>query len=110
MHPGELADGLGGDAIFPHFIATQMPAGLAGLIVAALAAAAMSSIDTQVKAVVQLREPGRASEILAEELIAYCRKRLSPIKCPKSVDFMEQLPREATGKLYKRLLKEKYWG
>ena len=67
-------------------------------------------LGEQVKAVVQLREPGRASEILAEELIAYCRKRLSPIKCPKSVDFMEQLPREATGKLYKRLLKEKYWG
>jgi SSS family solute:Na+ symporter len=36
------------DRVFPHFIATQMPAGLAGLIVAALAAAAMSSIDTSI--------------------------------------------------------------
>ena len=66
-------------------------------------------LGEQVKAVVQLRDPGGASDALAEELIAYCRERLSPIKCPKSVDFMEQLPREATGKLYKRLLKEKYW-
>ncbi len=47
---------------------------------------------------------------LAAELIAYCQEHLSPIKCPKSIDFMEALPRHATGKLYKRLLKDQYWG
>lgn len=66
-------------------------------------------LGEQVKAVVQLRDTSQASEALAAELIGYCREHLSAIKCPKSVDFMDQLPREATGKLYKRLLKEKYW-
>jgi long-chain acyl-CoA synthetase len=63
----------------------------------------------EVKAVVQpmdMREAGRA---LAEELIAFCRARLSHIKCPKSVDFEAELPRHPTGKLYKRLLRDRYW-
>ena len=45
-----------------------------------------------------------------QSLIAYCREHLSPIKCPKSVDFEAELPRHPTGKLYKRLLKDRYWG
>ncbi len=64
----------------------------------------------QVKAVVQLIDPSDAGPDMAAELIAYCRERLSPIKCPKSVDFIDELPRHATGKLYKRLLKDQYWG
>jgi long-chain acyl-CoA synthetase len=63
----------------------------------------------EVKAVVQpmdMREAGRA---LAEELIAFCRATLSHIKCPKSVDFEAELPRHPTGKLYKRLLRDRYW-
>jgi len=63
----------------------------------------------EVKAVVQpmsMRDAGRA---LAEELIAYCRANLSHVKCPKSVDFEAELPRHPTGKLYKRLLRERYW-
>jgi long-chain acyl-CoA synthetase len=51
--------------------------------------------------------PGSAA--LAEELIAYCRANLSHIKCPKSVDFEAELPRSPTGKLYKRLLRDRYW-
>jgi long-chain acyl-CoA synthetase len=47
---------------------------------------------------------------LAEELIAYCRQHLSPIKCPRSVDFERELPRHPTGKLYKRLIRDRYWG
>jgi len=46
----------------------------------------------------------------AEELIAFCRQHLAHIKCPRSVDFEEQLPRLPTGKLYKRLLRDRYWG
>ena len=62
-----------------------------------------------VKAVVQLREPSDAGPALAQALIDYCRARLSPIKCPKSVDFSADMPRTETGKLLKRLVKQRYW-
>jgi long-chain acyl-CoA synthetase len=63
----------------------------------------------EMKAVVQPVDPAQAGPELAEELIAYCRTRLSPLKCPKSVDFDANLPRQPTGKLYKRLIKDRYW-
>ena len=63
----------------------------------------------EVKAVVQPRDMRDAGPELEQELIAYCREHLSHIKCPKSVDFEAELPRHATGKLYKRLLKDRYW-
>ena len=47
---------------------------------------------------------------LAEELIAFCAESLSRQKVPRSIDFEEQLPRLPTGKLYKRLLRDRYWG
>jgi len=64
----------------------------------------------EVKAVVQPADWSEAGAALAEELIAYCRERLSPIKCPRSVDFEAELPRHPTGKLYKRLIRDRYWG
>jgi len=63
----------------------------------------------QVKAVIQLVNAAERGAAMEQQLIAYCRARLSPIKCPKSVDFMAELPRHATGKLYKRLLRDPYW-
>ncbi len=63
----------------------------------------------EVKAVVQPRSMADAGKALEHELIDYCREQLSAIKCPRSIDFMEELPRHATGKLYKRLLRERYW-
>ena len=63
----------------------------------------------EVKAVVQPRDMAEAGPELAQALIAYCRQHLSPIKCPKTVDFEAELPRHPTGKLYKRLLKDRYW-
>ena len=51
----------------------------------------------------------QAGAALEQELIAFCREHLAHIKCPKSVDFEAELPRQATGKLYKRLLRERYW-
>jgi long-chain acyl-CoA synthetase len=54
-------------------------------------------------------EFGEAGKALEQELIAFCREQLSPIKCPRSVDFLAELPRHPTGKLYKRLLRDKYW-
>ncbi len=63
----------------------------------------------EVKAVVQPVDMTTAGPALAEELIAFCRAHLSPIKCPRSIDFEAELPRHPTGKLYKRLLKDRYW-
>jgi long-chain acyl-CoA synthetase len=63
----------------------------------------------EVKAVVQPRRMADATPELAMELMDFCRERLSHIKCPRSVDFREELPRHPTGKLYKRLLKDEYW-
>ncbi len=63
-----------------------------------------------VKAVVQPADWTDATPEFAAELLAYCRAKLSPIKTPKSIDFEKELPRHATGKLYKRLLRDKYWG
>jgi long-chain acyl-CoA synthetase len=66
-------------------------------------------LGEEVKAVVQLAEPTSASPELAQELIDYCRDRLTHFKCPKTVDFVAELPRYPTGKLYKRLLRDAYW-
>ena len=63
----------------------------------------------EVKAVVQPRTMADATPELAMELMEYCRDQLSHVKCPRSVDFREELPRHPTGKLYKRLLKDEYW-
>jgi acyl-CoA synthetase (AMP-forming)/AMP-acid ligase II len=63
----------------------------------------------EVKAVVQPVDIAAAGPELERELIAYCREHLADVKCPRSVDFREELPRHPTGKLYKRLLKDEYW-
>jgi long-chain acyl-CoA synthetase len=64
----------------------------------------------EVKAVVQPIHMTEAGPELADELIAFCRGQLSKIKCPRSVDFEAELPRTPTGKLFKRLIKDRYWG
>ncbi|MYF85922.1 MAG: acyl-CoA synthetase, partial [Rhodospirillaceae bacterium] len=64
----------------------------------------------EVKAVVQPLAMTDAGDALAGDLIAFARQHLAAIKVPRSVDFMAALPRHPTGKLYKRLLKDRYWG
>jgi long-chain acyl-CoA synthetase len=59
--------------------------------------------------VVQPHDMARAGKELEAELMLFCRHRLSPIKCPKSIDFEAELPRTPTGKLVKRLLRDRYW-
>lgn len=66
-------------------------------------------LGEEVKAVVQPADLDDAGPALEQELIAWCRQRLAGFKCPRSVDFEADLPRHATGKLYKRLLKDRYW-
>lgn len=62
----------------------------------------------QVKAVVQLREGRTACDELVDELIEYVRERIAHYKAPRSVDFVDELPRLATGKLAKRALLDRY--
>ncbi|MCZ6782255.1 MAG: AMP-binding protein [Proteobacteria bacterium] len=64
----------------------------------------------EVKAVVQPADMAEAGPELERELIEFCQQQLSKLKCPRSVDFQAELPRHPTGKLYKRLLKDRYWG
>ncbi|MEZ0075321.1 acyl-CoA synthetase [Planotetraspora sp. GP83] len=61
-----------------------------------------------VKAVVQPVDQADAGPAFEHELLAYCRERLARYKCPDSVDFVSELPRQATGKLHKRLLRDRY--
>ena len=62
-----------------------------------------------VKAVVEPVEGVEAGPELERELIEFCRHHLAHFKCPRSVDFEVELPRLPTGKLYKRLLRDRYW-
>jgi acyl-CoA synthetase (AMP-forming)/AMP-acid ligase II len=66
-------------------------------------------LGEEVKAVVQPVDSGTAGSDLEEELIEFCRAQLAHFKCPRTVDFVDELPRWPTGKLYKRLLRDKYW-
>ncbi len=61
-----------------------------------------------VLAVVQPAEGVEGSDELADELRAFCRERLAHYKCPRAVDFVSELPREDTGKIFKRKLRDHY--
>lgn len=62
-----------------------------------------------VKAVVQLVHPDSDGTEIEQELRAFCRAKLASFKCPRSYDFVDELPRDPNGKLYKRRLRERYW-
>ncbi|MEM9606174.1 MAG: AMP-binding protein, partial [Actinomycetota bacterium] len=67
-------------------------------------------LGEEVKAVVQLMPDVPADDATTEELLAFCRDQLSRQKVPRSIDYRDELPRLPTGKLYKRLLRDEYWG
>ncbi|KAJ3344046.1 hypothetical protein HDU93_003209 [Gonapodya sp. JEL0774] len=64
----------------------------------------------EVIAVVQPQRWEDASQKFADELKEYLRSRVSHVKVPRKIEFMKQLPRHDTGKLYKRIIKDAYWG
>jgi long-chain acyl-CoA synthetase len=62
----------------------------------------------RVVAVIEL-QPGREpSPDLARELVDHCRARLAKYKCPQLVEFTDRLPRQDNGKIYKRVLRERF--
>jgi long-chain acyl-CoA synthetase len=63
----------------------------------------------EVRSVVQLKPEFAASPELAAELIEHTRSNLAGFKCPKAIDFVDELPRHDTGKIYRRLVRDKYW-
>ena len=67
-------------------------------------------LGEEVKAVVQAMPGAGPGPAFEQELIAFCRAQLSIQKCPRSVDFIDVMPRLPTGKLYKKGLRERYWG
>jgi long-chain acyl-CoA synthetase len=63
----------------------------------------------EVKAVIQVMPGIIKDNELVQELMSFCAENLSPQKCPRSIDFEDELPRLPTGKLYKRTLRDRYW-
>lgn len=76
---------------------------------AAVIGAPDAEMGEKVVAVIQLVEGMTGDPALAEELRLFCREHLSGVKTPRQFDFVEELPRHPTGKLYKRLLRDRYW-
>jgi acyl-CoA synthetase (AMP-forming)/AMP-acid ligase II len=68
-----------------------------------------AEMGEEVKAIVQPVDWDDAGAAFEQELIEFCRTHLARYKCPRTVDFERELPRQATGKLYKRLLRDRYW-
>ncbi|KAJ3340414.1 hypothetical protein HDU93_007021 [Gonapodya sp. JEL0774] len=77
---------------------------------AAVIGAPDEEMGEKVIAVVQPLDWSTASQELADEIASFLRERLSHVKVPKKIEFMRDLPRHDTGKLYKRLIRDAYWG
>jgi long-chain acyl-CoA synthetase len=77
---------------------------------AAVIGAPDPEMGEKVVAVVQPTDWHEAGPQLRDELMAFSRANISHVKAPKQIDFLPELPRSATGKLYKRLLRDAYWG
>jgi long-chain acyl-CoA synthetase len=77
---------------------------------AAVIGAPDEEMGEKVVAVIQPLDAATADDALRQELIAWLKPQLSGVKMPRKVDFVEELPRHPTGKLYKRLIRDGYWG
>jgi long-chain acyl-CoA synthetase len=63
----------------------------------------------EVKAVIQPVDDVEPGQALTDEILAFCRDRLAKYKTPRSIDYIEDMPRDPNGKLYKRKLRDPYW-
>jgi long-chain acyl-CoA synthetase len=99
----------GGVNIYPQEIENLL-VGHPKVADAAVVGAPDEEMGEKVVAVIQPMHWADAGPELAEELAAFTRANLSHVKAPRVIDFMEELPRHPTGKLYKRLIRDAYWG
>ncbi|HXQ90839.1 MAG TPA: long-chain-fatty-acid--CoA ligase [Acidimicrobiales bacterium] len=95
----------GGENIYPAEVENVLLA-LAGVADAAVIGVPDDRWGETVKAVVVL---ARGADLDAASVIAFCRERLAHYKCPTTVDFVSILPRNPSGKVLKRVLREPYW-
>jgi long-chain acyl-CoA synthetase len=63
----------------------------------------------EVKAVVQPNDGVATGDALTEEILGFCSDKLAKYKTPRSIDYIEEMPRDPNGKLYKRKLRDPYW-
>jgi long-chain acyl-CoA synthetase len=80
------------------------------VIDAAVVGAPDEEMGEKVVAVIQPADWAAAADDLKAELAAFCRENLSHVKSPRLFDFVRELPRHPNGKLYKRLVRDSYWG
>lgn len=99
---------VGGVNIYPHEIEDVLIRH-ASVVDVAVIGVPNEEFGQEVKAVVQLENVADGTDHLAQDLVALCHTRLASYKCPRSVDFVEELPRTEAGKLYKRRLMDRYW-
>jgi long-chain acyl-CoA synthetase len=101
----------GGVNIYPQE-AENVLAGHPAIADVAVIGVPNADFGEEVKAVVVVssgRPRGADADALARDIVAFCRERLSPIKCPRTVDFVDTLPRSDAGKLLKREIRKAYW-
>ena len=63
----------------------------------------------EVKAAIELRDKGQAGPEMEEKLLTFAAEHAAKYKVPRSVDFVDEMPRDPNGKLYKRKLRDPYW-
>lgn len=99
----------GGVNIYPQEIENVL-IGDARVVDAAVIGVPNDEFGEEVKAIVQLLDWRDASPELAEDLIRLCRSSLAGYKCPRSIEFDRNLPRQPNGKIQKNALRDRYWG
>jgi len=98
----------GGVNIYPQE-AENVLAGHPAVLDVAVIGVPDPEMGEEVRAVVQVAGAAAPGPELEAELLAFCRAELATYKCPRQVDFVDELPRDPNGKLYKRRLREQYW-
>lgn len=98
----------GGVNIYPQEIENLLLAHPA-IIDAAVVGAPDPDFGEKVVAVIQLKKPEEAGPALIEELVSWLTPQLSRVKLPREFQFRAELPREPTGKLLKKKIRDEFW-